>query len=58
MIIKLQFDYKNERLVWPDGLTMEVEIPIYEVIMEVLQVITEEVLKEVVNVIRIQAKPG
>jgi len=55
---KPQFDYENERLVWPDGLTMEVETPMCEVTMEVLQILTEEIPKEVVEVMRIQAKPG
>ena len=55
---KPQFDYENERLIWPDGLTMEVETPMCEVTMEVLQILTEEIPKEVVEVMRVQAKPG
>ena len=51
------FDYKKEELIWLDSLTIKVDIkeekPLYKVIIEVLKIITKEISKEVVEVIKI-----
>ena len=61
-VVKPQFNYKKEELIRLDGLTIKVEVkeekPLYEVIIEVLKIITKEIPEEVVEVMRIQTKPS
>ena len=60
-VVKPQLDYKREELIQLDGFIIKVEVkeekPLCEVIIEVLKIITKEIPKEVVEVMRIQTKP-